>query len=670
MIDHCSSVNCHASAPAAPLDNGRPVILVGNPNVGKSALFSQFTGHRVDISNYPGTTVAVTQGQLWLDQTEMVLIDTPGVQSLLPHSEDERVTRDMLLTAAPWAVLQVADTKNLRRALLLTFQLAEYERPFVLALNMADEAEALGISVNAQRLAQILGADVVSTVAIGGKGLDALRTSLKAPRPVSYCPRYDGTIETAVVQISHLLPTSWTGKRAIALALLSGDSDPANHALQASTTSPIDWQERLGKIEAIVNEIASHYDQPLSYIITQQRLRCADCLLAQVWQAEEERPSTFTEKLDRFMVHPVWGWFFLLFVLLAMYLFVGNLGAGVMVDWLENVFFGQWINPLAEQAAAVIPWSLLRDFLVGEYGLVTMALSYSIAIVLPIVFTFFLAFSLLEDSGYLARLAIMANRPFKAMGLNGKAVLPMVLGLGCDTMATLTTRILETRKERLQVTLLLALGVPCSAQLGVLLGMVVILSGAGVAVWLGVVLLTLFGVGWLSARLLPGESSDFILELPPIRQPQLKNIVIKTVARVEWYLKEVLPLFIAGTVLLFVLDKLGLLISLQRLLAPLVQGLLGLPADTASIFLVGFFRRDFGAAGLFGLARQGLLTGNQMVVSLVVITLFIPCIANVLVIIREHGKRVAFWVVAFVFPFAFLVGGLLNWTLRLLGIEF
>ena len=173
--DHCS-LNCHMPPATAVLDNGRPVILVGNPNVGKSALFAQFTGHRVDISNYPGTTVEVTQGQLWLDKTEMVLIDTPGVQSLLPHSEDERVTRDMLLAGAPWAVLQVADTKNLRRALLLTFQLAEYEQPFVLALNMADEAEALGISVDARRLAQVLGADVVSTVATGGQGLDDLRS--------------------------------------------------------------------------------------------------------------------------------------------------------------------------------------------------------------------------------------------------------------------------------------------------------------------------------------------------------------------------------------------------------------------------------------------------------------------------------------------------------------
>jgi ferrous iron transport protein B len=299
-----------------------------------------------------------------------------------------------------------------------------------------------------------------------------------------------------------------------------------------------------------------------------------------------------------------------------------------------------------------------------------MALSYGIAIVMPIVLTFFLAFSILEDSGYLPRLAVMANRPFQAMGLNGKAVLPMVLGLGCDTMATLTTRILETRKERVQTTLLLALGVPCSAQLGVLMGMAAILTREAIFVWLAVVLLTLFAVGWLAARIMPGKSSDFILELPPIRRPQPVNILIKTFARLEWYLKEVLPLFVLGAAILFILDLSGSLIVVERFMAPLVQGLLGLPAETAGVFLIGFLRRDFGAAGLFSLARDGLMTTNQLVISLVVITLFIPCIANLLMIVREHGRRTAIWVVLTVFPLAFAVGAVLNLIINWLGIQF
>lgn len=653
---HCHGTTCALSP------GGRPVVLMGNPNVGKSALFSAFTGRRVDISNYPGTTVEVARGQLHLNGEVVDLIDTPGIQSLLARSDDERVARDVLLQERPWAVLQVADSKNLRRALQLTFQLAEHELPAVLALNMADEAAAAGIDVDPARLGQILGSEVVSTVATRGAGLDELQAKLQQPRPVSYRIRYDGAIEQAIAEISALLPAEWPGKRALALALLSNDPDALANREAAA--------EMHEQIDAIVAATAARYEQPLGYVIARQRLKCADCILAEVYRAPAERRVSLQERVGHLMVHPLWGWPFLAAVLLALYYFVGVLGAGTLVNWMENVFFGELINPTVSRLVAFLPWPLLRDFLAGEYGLVTMALSYGIAIVLPIVLTFFLAFSILEDSGYLPRLAVMANRPFQAMGLNGKAVLPMILGLGCDTMATLTTRILETRRERVQVTLLLALGVPCSAQLGVLMGMAAILTGPAIALWLAVVLGTLFAVGWLAARLLPGRTSDFILELPPVRRPQLGNIIVKTVARLEWYMKEVLPLFILGTTVLFLLDRTGALIWLERLMAPLVTGLLGLPGETAGVFLIGFLRRDFGAAGLFNMARSGLLATDQLVVSLVVITLFIPCIANLLMIVREHGRRTAIWVAATVFPLAFAVGALVNLALRLLDITF
>lgn len=653
---HCHGTTCALSP------GGRPVVLMGNPNVGKSALFSAFTGRRVDISNYPGTTVEVARGQLHLNGEVVDLIDTPGIQSLLARSDDERVARDVLLQERPWAVLQVADSKNLRRALQLTFQLAEHELPAVLALNMADEAAAAGIDVDTARLGQILGSEVVSTVATRGAGLDELQAKLQQPRPVSYRIRYDGAIEQAIAEISALLPAEWPGKRALALALLSNDPDALANREAAA--------EMHEQIDAIVAATAARYEQPLGYVIARQRLKCADCILSEVYRAPAERRVSLQERVGHLMVHPLWGWPFLAAVLLALYYFVGVLGAGTLVNWMENVFFGELINPTVSRLVAFLPWPLLRDFLAGEYGLVTMALSYGIAIVLPIVLTFFLAFSILEDSGYLPRLAVMANRPFQAMGLNGKAVLPMILGLGCDTMATLTTRILETRRERVQVTLLLALGVPCSAQLGVLMGMAAILTGPAIALWLAVVLGTLFAVGWLAARLLPGRTSDFILELPPVRRPQLGNIIVKTVARLEWYMKEVLPLFILGTTVLFLLDRTGALIWLERLMAPLVTGLLGLPGETAGVFLIGFLRRDFGAAGLFNMARSGLLATDQLVVSLVVITLFIPCIANLLMIVREHGRRTAIWVAATVFPLAFAVGALVNLALRLLDITF
>ncbi len=332
---------------------------------------------------------------------------------------------------------------------------------------------------------------------------------------------------------------------------------------------------------------------------------------------------------------------------------------------LENGFFGKIVSPAATRLAdAIVPWPLVRDFFVGPYGLVTMALAYSLALVLPIVGTFFIAFGILEDSGYLPRLAVMVNRIFKSMGLNGKAVLPMVLGLGCDTMATLTTRILETPKERLIVILLLALGVPCSAQLTVILAMLGGLSALALAIWAFVVLSVLFLVGKLAARVLPGRSSDFVLELPPLRVPRPGNLLVKTLARIEWYLREAVPLFVLGTAVLFVADRLHMIGWIERAARPVVTGVLGLPAETAPAFVVGFLRRDFGAAGLFDMARHGRIDPIQSLVAMVTITLFLPCIANFFMIVKERGWKTAGAIAAFVFPFAVAVGAALNLVLR------
>jgi ferrous iron transport protein B len=404
--------------------------------------------------------------------------------------------------------------------------------------------------------------------------------------------------------------------------------------------------------------------------ISRARHRAVAELLRQVFHVQRARDNTLRDSLGVLSMHPVWGVPVLAAVLFIAYEFVGVFGAGTLVKLVEDGLFGKVVNPAAlGLAVRFLPWEWVRDLFVGRYGLVTMALTYAIAIVLPVVGTFFVFFGVLEDSGYLPRLAVMVNRIFRGMGLNGKAVLPMILGLGCDTMATLTTRILPTRKERALVTLLLALGVPCSAQLGVILAMLGSMAPAGTLIWAGVVAGTLFGVGWAAGRLMPGRGSDFLLEVPPMRVPSLSNILVKTLARTEWYLKEALPLFVLGTLLLFALDATGILPRLEVVSRPLVVGLLGLPEQATDAFLVGFLRRDYGAAGFFVLRRGGQLDGVQAVVALSVITLFVPCIANFFMMIKERGIKTTLAMVAFIVPFAFAVGAALNWALRALGVH-
>jgi ferrous iron transport protein B len=638
---------------------GKKIFLIGNPNVGKSVIFGVLTGRYVTVSNYPGTTVEVTEGSLAYEGIPYQVIDTPGVNDLIPMSEDEMVTRDILLSEPAFCVLQVIDAKNLKRGLLITLELAEMKLPMLVLLNMMDEAVDRGISIDVQGLEEFLQVPVIPTVATQRKGLRKTTAALGSAVVSSCSISYTRPVEEAVRKLVDLLPEGRISRRSLALMVLGGD--PGIEGWLRSCVSATDLEE----IRKIREETQRPYGAPLSFQITQERIRALEPVIDRVFRKSPGTLLTRGSRLQRATTHPVWGIPVLCAVLAALYLFVGRFGAGTCVDFFENVLFAKFLLPLLTRMTnAVFPAGFFRDLIMGPYGIVTMALTYSIAIILPIVGTFFIAFGILEDSGYLPRLAIMVNRVFRVMGLNGKAVLPMILGLGCDTMATITARILESRKERVIVTLLLALGVPCSAQLGVILAMLGRLSFWGTAIWAGVILLVMFLVGYLSSKVIQGADAHFILEIPPLRVPKIRNIMIKTLARVEWYLKEAVPLFILGTLVLFFCNRYGVLEGLEKVSRPLIGGFLGLPEKASEAFLIGFLRRDYGAAGLFALARAGELDKIQILVSLVTITLFVPCIANVFIIVKERGWKTALAIVGFIFPFSFLVGGVLNAILR------
>ena len=611
-----------------PLENTRKLLLIGQPNVGKSLLFTRLTNRYATVSNYPGTTVEITSATAEFDGQMREVIDTPGTNTLAPQSHEEKVTRDLLMATGDADVVQVGDIGNLRRTLLLSLQLAEHQVGFTLCLNMSDEPHAQ--FVDTELLEGILGVPVVATSALRRWNIEKLKRHAIRPGMPRLALKYSATVEDAI-------------------AKLQGEGLSRVDALAAICGSE-------GEHASLSGEIAA------------SRLRIVDQILTQVTTTDGGTVRG-SGKFGALCMHRIWGWPILAFVLYAAWLFVGKLGAGTLVDFFENTIFGRFLNPwMTSLVNAVIPIRFARDLLVGEYGVITMALTYAIAIILPVVVTFFTLFGILEDSGYLPRLAVMLHRTFRRMGLNGKAVLPMVLGLGCDTMATLTTRILETKKERVIVTILLALGVPCSAQLGVIMAMLGRLSLTATVLWLSVTVLTIFLVGYLASKIVRGEASDFIIELPPMRVPRLSNIAIKVLARTEWYLKEAVPLFIVGTLLLFILDATHLLIVLQRVLSPIVVDGLGLPAAASNAFVIGFLRRDYGAAGLFAMQRAGGLTANQTVIALTVITLFIPCVANFLVMVRERGMRAALAIAGFIIVYAFGFGALMHAAFTYFGV--
>ncbi len=658
--------SCHSGTMAAVPGAVRKVAILGSPNVGKSVVFNWLTGSRMAISNYPGTTVEVSRGRVHFGDGAVEIVDTPGMYSFLPISEEERVARAILLDEKPDVVVHVVDAKNLDRMLPLALQLVEAGLPLVLQVNMMDEAEAAGVRVNCERLSRELGVPVVPTVAVTGRGMDALWEAISggAGNRDGFRVAHDEVIERALEELAPLLGTGFIiSARGAGLLLLAGDAEVWERLERSPGADP-------ARARAVVERAGAKFGQPLSYIIAlgyQQRSRD---ILAGVVQQDTGVRFTFRERLSRWMMHPLSGSLIGLAVLyVGLYLFVGVFGAGILVDLIEGTVFGQWLNPwVSRLVEAVIPWQVWRDLFVGEYGIVTLGLTYAFAIVFPIVGTFSVVFAIIEDSGYLPRLAMLLDRLFKTIGLNGRAVIPIVLGFGCDTMATIVTRVQETERERIITTLLLALAIPCSAQLGVIFG---ILSGnvAALLLWGGSVGVVFLMVGSLAARVLPGRRTSFYMELPPLRLPRLGNILSKTMARLEWYFLEVLPMFLLASVVLWLGDLTGVFQYVLGGLEPLVRWI-GLPDEVAVAFLYGFFRRDFGAAGLYDLHSSGVLSGVPLVVAAVTITLFIPCIAQFLVMIRERGLRTALGIAAFVFSFALLVGFLLNWILTALGVTF
>jgi ferrous iron transport protein B len=303
---------------------------------------------------------------------------------------------------------------------------------------------------------------------------------------------------------------------------------------------------------------------------------------------------------------------------------------------------------------------------VGEYGIITLGIRYAVGIILPIVATFFLFFSILEDSGYFPRLALLVDRMFKYIGLTGRAVIPMVLGFGCDTMATMVTRTLETTRERVIATLLLALAIPCSAQLGVILALLSKVPGA-LAVWGTCLMLLFIVVGLLASKVLPGETPMFYMEIPPVRLPQLSNVFTKTYTRMQWYFIEILPLFIIASVLLWLGKITNFFPVVVRWMEPLMASI-GLPKESAVAFIFGFFRRDYGAAGLYDLQEKGLMDPRQLTVAAVTLTIFIPCVAQFLIMKKERGWKVATSVGVFVSLVAFGSGFALNQFLLVTGL--
>ncbi|MFN3428899.1 MAG: ferrous iron transport protein B [Candidatus Sericytochromatia bacterium] len=608
------SLNTPSAPVAQPTEaRERKLVLAGNPNVGKSVFFNFLTGLYVDVSNYPGTTIDISRGKA----DGYLIMDTPGVYGVASFNDEERVARDIILGAD--VILNVVSASTLERDLFLTQQLIDMGKPIVVAVNQMDDARAHGLVIDVPKLSALLGVPVYPCVATTREGLDAVRQAIAQAHPGNRLPGLEA-----------FLPTQPGLDPAEALMIAEGD---------------------LAVAERLAMKPGHHRDD----IYARRRDRVNDLIDAVL--TENTASARFSVTLGRWLLNPIFGTLTAFAMMAALYYLIGDLVAQQLVGITEGEIMAKYYEPWARGViSAVIPAGPLHEILAGEFGVVTMTITYVLGLLFPLVVGFYLFLSVMEDTGYLPRLAVLVDRALSMLGLNGRAVIPLIIGFGCVTMATITTRLLGTQREKTIATAILGLTIPCSAQLGVILGLLAKTGGWQYwAIYSATMFAVLVAVGTLMNKLLPGQSSPLLIDLPPLRLPQWKNVARKTWSKSWGFLVEATPLFALGALIVGVMKVTGLLQVSINGLAPAVVGLLHLPKEAATAFIMGLIRRDFGAAGLTDLP----LSPAQMVVALVVITLFVPCIATVTVLFKERGWREALtlWLGSWVLAFA--IGGVL-----------
>lgn len=566
------------------------ILLMGNPNVGKSAIFTRLTNVRVIVSNYPGTTVEFTRGAMRLNGQKVEVIDAPGTYSLEPMVPAEKVAVQLLQESDPeeTVIINIIDSTNLERNLNLTLQILSKGLPTIVVLNFWDEIAHRGISIKANKLSDLLDARVVPTVAITGMGIKELKESLINAGPSSFRLQED---------------SKWI---------------------------------TIGKILNETQTVKHHH-------------------------------HTLLQGLQEVSTHPVAGFPIAIIVLFVSFFIIRFIGEG-LISWIFNPLFEKLWAPVLMKISVLLNHSgFWHDIFIGKlvngeidffqsFGILSTGLYIPIAAVLPYIFSFYLILSFLEDSGYLPRLAILLDRLMHQIGIHGMGIIPMMLGLGCNVPGALATRIMETRKERFISATIMAIAVPCMAQIAMVFGLLGKFGFKGLAPVFGTLFVVWLILGKIMSIFVRGESPEIFTEIPPYRFPYFTSLFKKVWMRIYWFLKEALPFVLIGVFIVNLLYSLGIIDFLSRIFGPIISRILGLPSAAIAALLIGFLRKDV-AIGM--LAPLGLSIG-QLVTASVVLTMYFPCVATFVVLIKELGFLDMLKAAIIMILSAFFVGWVLN----------
>lgn len=631
------------------------VLLVGNPNVGKSVVFNRLTGVGAISSNYSGTTVDYLKAEMLVNGKKVTFIDLPGIYSLTNGTQDQMVAAKMLHSATPDCVLVVADATRLEPSLVLIFQLIELGYPLLVAMNMMDTARKRG-ELDIQRLSEILDVPIIPTVAVTGEGMEELLKALDscAARRSDFKVRYDSHIEAylEVMKLSIANSQLKYPARGASIKLLEGDEE---------FTEGIP-KELPAQVRRLREEFRKEHDEDLEVHVNRDRYGEAGRIISEVSKPNVQ-PRTRGQRLSDLTMRPRTGIPILLAVLAGVLLTIIKLGA-----FLEQTLLSLYTDMTGTFFAD------LADAIGGELGQalasgVDLSIQAILAIVIPFILVFYLILALLEDSGYLPRVVVLLDGVMHKIGLHGQAIIPMMVGMGCNVPAILATRVIESRREKLILGTIIIMAIPCSAQMAVIIGTVgnyggIIYVIAILGILLGLVLI----LGRLLHKAIRFEPTSLMIEIPDLCVPRLDNILRKTWMRIKEFFVIAFPILLVGSIALELLNAYGVLNMLVDPLAPFTEGWLGLPAIIIVALVFGILRKEMSfqlLVVLFGTANlAAVMTVEQLFVFALVMATFMPCMSAFAVMIREYGLKDSLKMALSSMVLAFALGGLANFLFR------
>jgi len=615
--------------------------------------------------NFPGTTVSLAAGQI--KSLQATAYDTPGIYSIFSANEDEVVSRDILLPQQSFTpistILLVADAKNMKRSLAMALQYAEYGLPMLIDINMIDEAAARGIDIDSEKLSTILGIDICTSIAREGIGVNKILAKLKSPRIAKKLVNYPDWILNFIDIIQKLCRESEISPRAIGLLLLAGDRSMERYL-----------GEKFGpELCEELKDLAADYrkgdSETFRALLVNLYNKKAEQIVKEIQEVEPPLKNPYLVTFGDWCTQLHTGIPIAFTVLVLVYLIVGTFGATFLVDTINGVIFEGFLIPWTTRLLEPIPSQFLRDMFVDpDFGILPTGVFLALGLVMPVLFTFYLVFGILESSGYLPRLSILLDKVFRKMGLNGKGVIPLVMGFSCVTMAILTTRLLDTKKEKNIATFLLLLGMPCAPLIAVMFVILEKMPFSATLTVFGIIFVQTFIAGFVANRIIPGQGSPLIFEIPPMRLPKPRQVITSAAQKTYFFIKEAVPVFIFASLFVFLFERIGGLDLAEDLFRPVIQNLMGLPEKSVQVFIKTIIRRESGATELEHLS--GIYTNLQLVVNLLIMTFLTPCINAILVLFKERGQKTAAMIIGTVIIYAILMGSLVNHICLALGVTF